>query len=247
MSKDKGGYQPLRGDSIYIYIYIHIYYSQNMVIIVPADVVAHNGARPSAGTCYNDFVYFWLPHDTSHRKTGHCFPTVLRKSIYLPEQSAIFKLVSHGLEISSDLYLRHHHLVNRALGRLLYLLCLYIFSTIDFMDYQTSQIHSVYVFKLSDRFAGHNINGLVQGCSISTANTLQILQSCAKPSLWICMWDIINYALQGCRDLLTCSIAMPYVAAQFCEHGTVFSLLRTLMYAMDYYIHAISGSDMNVF
>ena len=34
-------------------------------------------------------------------------------------------------------------------------------------------------------------NGLVQDCSNSIANTLELLQSCSKPSIW-CWWMVIN-------------------------------------------------------
>ena len=32
----------------------------------------------------------------------------------------------------------------------------------------------------------HDIDGLVQDCSNSIANALELLQSCTKPSIWYC-------------------------------------------------------------
>ena len=47
-----------------------------------------------------------------------------------------------------------------------------------------------YVVVISWLPDNHNVIGLVQDCSISIANALEILQSCTKPSMWsICLYS----------------------------------------------------------
>ena len=38
---------------------------------------------------------------------------------------------------------------------------------------------------------GHYLNGLVQDCSNSIANALELLQSCIKPSVWLTVNKIL--------------------------------------------------------
>ena len=48
----------------------------------------------------------------------------------------------------------------------------------------------------STKTVQENINGLVQDCSISIADTLEILQSCSKPSIYgQLVWHIENCPL----------------------------------------------------
>ena len=63
------------------------------------------------------------------------------------------------------------------------------------------------------------IDGLVQDCSISIFNALEILQSCTKPSIWYCLPNIISRGvvfmtltrLWRSDSLPTASILCPWV------------------------------------
>ena len=48
-------------------------------------------------------------------------------------------------------------------------------------------IEDVLIIFHNDWTYNRNIDGLVQDCRISSANALEILQSCTKPSIWTCI------------------------------------------------------------
>ena len=67
----------------------------------------------------------------------------------------------------------------------------------------------LYTWKTCNSYCRCNINGFVQGCSISIANVLAILQSCTKPSMW-------NWIMKGL--LHSCCISTNIISS---SHGPV--------------------------
>ena len=88
--------------------------------------------------------------------------------------------------------------------------------------------------------AGHfelyHLDGLVQNCSNSIANALELLQSCTKPSIWsliqsntvLMRSNITGYSVQHCSDSSSTEIrvythkghhiARPHWGAMECDH-----------------------------
>ena len=63
-----------------------------------------------------------------------------------------------------------------------------------------------------------HIDGLVQNCSNSIANALKLLQSCAKPSIWLTRLRTINAYLKSSQKIPTNRYWAPFNSHQFIKH-----------------------------
>ena len=59
----------------------------------------------------------------------------------------------------------------------------------------------VELWNADEKLWNTDIDGLVQDCSNSTANALELLQSCNKPSICICILSFLNIEMFQAGDI----------------------------------------------
>ena len=108
---------------------------------------------------------------------------VLKKYVYLSDCKFLDEISKYFQLIA------HHAATNKIKRQIIGRCCLR----------QNMKCVSYYAERTHGNSYEEHIDGLVQNCSYSIANALELLQSCTKPSISWCIWRISNSWEVNCK------------------------------------------------
>ena len=67
------------------------------------------------------------------------------------------------------------------------------------------------------KYKNHDIDGLVQDCSMFSALAMEILQSCTKPSIWLRLYSLVSTLHVLLDTIIELDINIKYLSLIFCQ------------------------------